>query len=661
MANLAELISNVPNQGKLQLMSFSASEGLSRPFEYQVEFLSPKPDLKLEDFLGQSMTVAMHLPGEARRHFNGLVAQFYQSGRRTRQFFHYQAVLRPWFWFLSHNQNCRIFQNMRPLEIVTEVAGKHGAIVQLRKQCQATYAMREYCVQYRESDMHFIARLLEQEGIYYYFQHQAGGHEMVLCDSPSSHQSYPGYPTINYGANWAESDHGEFIQTWRIGTQVLPTSVVLQDFDYLQPASPLSASGHVPRGHALSKHEVFDYPGGYRKPDEGKSYAQIRAEEGQAGFVLASGDTDARGMSAGYTFKAKSLPDASQDKEYLVLSTDIYLEEGLQIGGDEGGEGTFKCQFQAMPTSHVFRPQRATPRPLIPGPQTATVVGPAGKPYQTDEHGRVKVLFHWDREGQKVKNETCSCWIRVSQPWAGKGFGMINIPRIGDEVVVSFLEADPDQPLITGRVYNKDFPPPYELPEQAAVTGVLTRSMGKDARDLANELRFNDDPSKEYIWLQAQKDFHRLVKNEDHDTVKADQFIQVDGNRQEKIGKALDQTVTGDVKASYGRDCHHQITGDWIAAAGGVIHLSAGQDVAMGANNSLHAKALNTITLEAGMSLTLKAGACTVVIGPSSISIDAPMVNINGGGSGSGANTPARPQAAKVPMADKDPLPPRKK
>lgn len=655
MANLAELISNVPDQGKLQLMSFSASERLSRPFEYRVEFLSPRSDLKLEKFLGQSMTVAMHLPGETRRFFNGLVAEFYQSGRRTRQFFHYQAVLRPSFWFLSHTQNCQIFQSMTALQIVKEVLGKSHAPISHVMHCNATYSTRDYCVQYRESDMDFVARLLEQEGVYYHFRHSANGHEMVLCDSPSSHQSFPGYPTITYGANWAESTHGEFIQTWQIGKQVLPSSVVLDEFDYLAPSKQLSQKAETPPEYKLGGSEVYDYSGVYRTSDVGQHYASVRLQEYQAAYIRATGETDARGMACGYTFKAQSLPDESQDKEYLVLSTEIALEEGLQIGGGEGGEARYSCAFEAAPTSQPFRPPRVTPVPQIPGPQTAMVVGPSGQHTYTDEYGRIKVLFHWDRAGRQTRNEKTSCWIRVAQPWAGAGFGMSNIPRIGDEVVVSFLDADPDQPLVTGRVYNARFMPPYGLPDHASVTGVVTRSMGSDSSQDANELRFEDDPGKEQVWLKAQRDFHRAVKNNDHETVKADQFVKVDGQRQEKIGKTLQQTVTGDVKTSYGRDHHHLVTGDWIGEAKSVIHLSAGKELAANAPQ-LHLKGGASVTIEAMSTLTLKVGASTVVISAGSISIDSPMVNINGGGGGAGANSPAMPQAAQEPPEDKDSL-----
>jgi type VI secretion system secreted protein VgrG len=655
MALLAELICDVPNAGKLQLMSLSASEGLSRPFEFQIEFVSPKPDLKLADFLGRSMTVELLLGNGGKRYFNGLVARFSQSGRRTRHFFHYQAVLRPALWFLAHSQDCRIFQKKAAMKIVSEVLGNAVASVNEVKKITDRNSALEYCVQYRESDLNFISRLLEQEGIYYYFKHSRNSHEIVFCDGPSSHSAFSGYETIPYGAYQARADDYEAIRSWSIGAQVLPSSVVLGDFDYLKPGAPLSANGQVKRSHQLASHEVFDYPGEYRESADGDHYAKVRAEAQQAGYIVASGTTDAHGLCCGHTFRASALPDSSQDVEYLVLSTNIYVEEGLQTGSDDAELGQFSCSFQAMPSSHTFRPPHLTPKPMVAGPQTAKVMGPSGEHVHTDEHGRVKVLFHWDRAGTKVKDDSVSCWVRVSQPWASKGFGMVNIPRVGDEVVVSFLEGDPDQPLVTGRVYNGEAKPPYELPANASITGVLTRSMGKTDATQGNELRFEDKAGAEYIWLQAQKDFHRHVENNDTDTVGADQAITVKGKRQESIGADLEQKVTGNVKTTYERDHHHKVTGDLLVGTNGVINLAAMRDFALEALN-VHAKGKIGVTLEATASLTLKVGGSSIVISPASITIDAPMVSINGGGSGGSASAPAAPQAAQAPQADTDPL-----
>ncbi|HIV71055.1 MAG TPA: type VI secretion system tip protein VgrG, partial [Candidatus Aquabacterium excrementipullorum] len=545
MAQIAELICNVSGKGTMQLSSLSASEGLSRPFEYQVDILCDKSDLELPKFLGQSMTVMLELPDGKKRYFNGLVSRFGHSGRRTKQFHHYQATLRPWLWFLSRTQDCKIFQQKTVVQIVEEVFADHAGMAKVKKQLTGSYTPWDYCVQYRESDLNFVARLLEQEGIYYYFNHTEGGHELVLCDSASAHSAVPGYEQITYGANWTEEHDalGEVIHSWSSGVQVLPTKVVLADYDFERPSVALRKDSAVARQHDLSSYEVFDYPGEYTQDGDGVSYAKARAQEQQAGYQVCSGQADARGMSCGSTFKVKGLPGASLDGEYLVLSTNIYIEEGVQMGGEDGG-GHYSCDFQVMPTADKYRAPRLTPKPMVYGPQTAVVVGPSGvkaHDVHTDKYGRIKVQFHWDRLGKK--DDKSSCWIRVSQPWASKNFGIISLPRVGDEVVVSFLEGDPDQPLVTGRVYNAENMPPYALPANASVTTVLTRSMASTDQTQANELRFEDKPGKEYIWLQAQKDFHREVENDDHDTVKNDQYIQVVKKRHEEIGADLEQTV----------------------------------------------------------------------------------------------------------------------
>lgn len=677
MALLAELICDVPAKGKMQLMSLSASEGLSRPFEYQVEILSDKADLDLAKFLGKSMTVALELP-EGKRYFNGLVSRFAHSGRRTRQFHHYQATLRPWFWFLSRTQDCKIFQEKTVVQIIEDVFGDHSGIAKFKKSLQSSYTAWDYCVQYRESDMNFVSRMMEQEGLYYYFEHTQGGHEMVLCDSISAHHAVSGYEKLPYEANWsaAHGDQADGVTSWSVGMQVLPSKVVLADYDFTRPSHQLRKEHAVVRQHDLSSYEVFDYPGEYTQDADGQAYAKIRAQEQQAGYRVASAQTDARGVACGATFKVEGLPDASQDGEYLVLSTNIFIEEGVQIGGEDGSDGHFSCDFQVMPTADTYRAPRLTPKPMVYGPQTAMVVGPSGEHIYTDKYGRVKVQFHWDRLGQK--NDKSSCWMRVSQPWAGKSFGAINIPRIGDEVVVSFLEGDPDQPLITGRVYNEDFMPPYELPAQAHVTGIYTRSKGSTTQTEANELRFSDEPGKEYFSLQAQKDFFREVENDDHDLVKKDQYIKVVGNRQDRVEGTLDTEIIGNVTTAHKADQHLDVTGDYLQKGGGVMNydvtgdwalksgakvgaesatdmaFKAGTDLMAEGSMNVHLKGGMNVTIEAGMTLTLKAGPATIVLGPSGVSIDGPLVNINCGGGGGSAKS-ASPPSPAAPIAPKEP------
>lgn len=682
MALLATLTCSVRDTGKLRLLSMKAFEGLSRPFDFQLNLVSDKPDIDLVAFLGKSLTVTLELPGKGKRHFNGLVARFVQTGEHHRQAFHYQAILRPWLWFMSNTQDSQIFQNKTVVQIIEDVVAGHHNANNLSKKLSARYATRDYCVQYRESDLAFVSRLMEDAGIYYHFRHTANGHEVVLCDGASAHAPFAGYETIAF-SQLADDDLQERLRTWRTGVQVLPNKVTLADRALLQPSRNLRKTHTVSRSHALSGAEIFDHPGGFTEDSDGALAAQLRAEVEQALFKVASGTSDARGLCCGHTFNATSLPNGSENGEYLVTATTIVIEEGLDLGDGQRNPPHFAVEFDAVPSSTPYRAPLLTPKPMVHGPQTAIVVGPSGDHVHTDEHGRVKVQFHWDRLG--TSDEKSSCWVRVSQPWAGKGFGMVNIPRVGDEVVVSFLEADPDQPLITGRVHNTGSIPPYALPEHADITGILTRSMGEGDPAKANELRFCDRAGSEYIWLQAQKDFHREVEGNDHDTVKGDQSTSLKGKRQDSVEGTLEQTVGGTVKLNHKADHHLKVGGDLIAESTGVINLQSGGDIAIKAGTAggvdigtsldvragadlkaqggtnIHIKGGMNVTIEAGVTLTLKAGAASIVIGPATIAIDAPMVNINGGGSGSAASTasppaPARPQEATLPKADSDPM-----
>lgn len=644
----AKISGAIASDYEISLLSLTAKEALSRPFELRVEFRCESPDLKLSQFLGQPMGLEIEM-SDAKRYFHGLVTQLVLSQKKKTKFFVYEAILRPWFWFLSQTQDSRIFQGLNVVQIFDELHKDHKKIAgSLDKKLSTTYAPKEYCVQYRESDMNFLGRLMAKEGIYYYFRHSAQGHEMVLCDSTGAHSSMDGFEHIPYIDARSESCS---ILKWRSEVQVQPTSVLLADFDFLKPANTLFE--HAKGGHSqpLDDYEVFDYPADYHQGETGQHYATVRAQAQQAGLALASGETDALAMCCGYTFKTEQLPNSQEDGEYLVRATKTFIA----MDADEAGAGILRCGFQVMSCAHVFRPLWEGPLPQIHGPQTAMVVGPKGQPVHTDEHGRVKVLFHWDREGGQRRDERCSCWVRVSQPWAGQAFGMVNIPRLGDEVVVSFLEGNPDRPLITGRVYNDMSRTPYPLPERASVTGVRTRSMGSDEQGQANELRFEDAKDQEYVWLQAQRDFHRWVKRNDHETVQGDQCISIQGGRKEAIQKALEQTVGADVKTTYDRDHHHKVAGDWIAGAGRAVNVSAGTDVAVSGVN-VHVKASANLTLEAGAMLTLKVGGSSVVLSAAGVSIDGVLVKINSGGSGASASAPAQPQSAQKPTEQQDPL-----
>jgi len=456
-----------------------AEEKLSTPFEYRIDFFSENEEIDFAAILGQPLSIALDdVENDQIRYFHGLVSKFTQTGSSGR-YAAYSAVLRPWFWFLSQTTDCRIFQNLTVPEIVEQLFQERG-FGDYENRLIDPYRKRVYCVQYRESVFDFISRLLEEEGIYYFFKHEQDRHVLVLADSVSAHEPGPGYEAVPYyppdSHDHRERDH---IFHWTVNQQVRPGVVSLNDFDFEGPRKHLTTVAPLPRQHVHGDYEIYDYPGEYTERGDGDHYCKRRIQELQAQYETIDGQGNARGLAVGNLFALTNFPRQSQNREYLLVSTTIEMDsdeyESRRPGEPEGL--IYDCRFQVLESNQPFRPARTTPRPTIQGSQTAIVVGKRGEEIWTDKYGRVKCQFHWDRYGKSDENS--SCWIRVSQPWAGKGWGSISIPRIGQEVIVDFLEGDPDQPIITGRVYNADSMPPYKLPAQAVISGIRTSSTQK--------------------------------------------------------------------------------------------------------------------------------------------------------------------------------------
>lgn len=610
----------------------SGHEELSRLFEYQVTLISERSDIQPKQLLGTNATVKIEMPhGQGPRYVNGYIARFGIHGEvatpafKSNRGYSYVAVLRPWLWFLSRTSTCQIFQGKKVPDIVSEVFARHGSLEWSEKRLKSSaYLVNDYCVQYRETDFNFISRLLEREGIYYGFEHGNGKHTLVLFDDLSTHTAKSGYASLAYKKIAdASSNDVETIQDWDASAEVQPGRYTLEDFNYLTPKVDLVAANEISRPHDLSGFEMFDYHGEYLKPADGEFYSKLRIEELQCRYEMARGSGNARGIEAGRTFKLTDHPVGSINQEYLVLSCGINVTNNTDSSG-AGGGAEFHSQFSVIPKSTQFRPARITPEAVVQGPQTAVVVGPSGDEIYTDEHGRVKVQFHWDRYGKSDENS--SCWVRVSQPWAGKNWGMMAIPRIGQEVIVEFIEGDPDCPIITGRVYNADQKPPYELPANATRTGIISRSSKGGTKSNFNELRFEDKKDSEQIFLHAEKDLEyrskhdrvEWVGNESHLIVKKDALEQLDANY------------------------HLTLKGDHNEKLDGTLSFDIGKD--------MQVKGGMNVVIEAGMSLTLKVGGSFINIGPAGIAIKGPLVQINSGGSGAGAS----PIAPKPPReADK--------
>ena len=489
----------------LRLHSMTHRAALSRLGRTDLELLSPHPDLSPEALLGQPVTLGMRLR-DGQRFFHGHVARFGLAGHRGRHFL-YKARLRPWPWFLTRTSDCRIFQDLSVPDIVKTVFEDH-AVACFEFRLRHTYRARPYCVQYRETDHDFVARLLEEEGIYWHFEHGEDKHTLVLQDDAAAHAPAPGCEALPYieAAGQAPPDT-EYVTGWDFSRRVRTGRTVLTSYDFERPQADLQALAQEPREHDLSDYEHFDFQGDYTQAEDGLERAGTRIEAQQARHEQHQARSNAHGLAAGGLFGLQRHPRADQNMQYLCVALRIKAGNAGQDAG--ASSGRFDCRFSAIPATRQFRPPRRTDRPFVKGPQTAVVVGPAGTEIHTDRYGRVKVQFHWDRYGRS--DERSSCWMRVSQPWAGSGWGAVAIPRIGQEVIVDFLEGDPDQPVITGRVYNAGQMPPLPLPESAHISGLRSRSTPGGVG--LCELLIHDRAGHELVNIRSQKDMVTTVLN----------------------------------------------------------------------------------------------------------------------------------------------------
>jgi len=477
--------------GALLFHRMRAREELGRLSEYEVDLLSSDRSIDLDAVLGKSVTVKFDLVNDNVRTFSGYVTSIALVGMHGR-YHAYRAMVRPWLWFLTRTTNCRIFQGKKVPDILKEIFEHHSAVADVKFELTETYTPWEYCVQYRESDFEFVSRLMEDEGIYYFFKHHEGRHTLVVADSISAHPvaSQDRIPFIDPGK--AVRDDREQVREWSVTHELQSGKYALTDYDYEKPNVDLQVKSKFPREHAMSEYEIYDYPGAYSERGDGELYARTRVEELQAKFERVRGTTNARGLATGQLFTLTSHPRDDQNADYVIVSTEIDVKSN-EYEASEAGPADYDCRFTALKSQQPFRSERLTPKPVVQGPQTAITVGPPGEPIHTDKLGRVKVHFHWNRYSKK--DDTSSCWIRVSQNWGGKGWGGMFIPHVGQEVIVMFLEGDPDMPLITGRVYNAENMPPVALP------GGKTQSIIRDHG--ANEILMEGDGGSQRITMYS--------------------------------------------------------------------------------------------------------------------------------------------------------------
>jgi type VI secretion system secreted protein VgrG len=549
-------------------------------------------------------------------------------------------------------------------DIVKKVFRDFGFSSAFKDALSGSYKTWDYCVQYRETAFDFVSRLMELEGIYYYFTHEDGNHTLVLSDSYSSHGSFPGYATAIYlPPNDRRAFQEEFVSELTVAQEVQTGKFALNAFDFEAPKKTLKSTTPAGWGYDNGTYEVYDYPGKYTDSGDGDHYSRVFMDELAAQQERVSGSGNVGGLAAGSLVTLERHPLSEQNREYLLISTDYRLESDAYestSGGDSGLD--VQVNFVAQAASRQYRSERLTPKPIVRGPQTAMVVGKSGEEIWTDKYGRVKVQFHWDRNAPG--DETSSCWVRVAQVWGGKRWGGMAVPRIGQEVIVDFLEGDPDQPIITGRVYNGESMPVYGLPGLATVTGIKSNS-SKGGGGF-NELRFEDKKGSEQVFLHAERNLDVRVRNDRREWIKNDRHLMVEHDKLELVKNERHEKVSKDHLEEIGGKRHLTVKGEeaievtgnrTLTVKANMAHVFKGNHTEETTGNYFLKAA--GVVIEASSGITLKCGGNSVVIDPSGVTVKGSLVTIDGSmvkiASGPGSPpTPGSPGSPVSPQAPKD-------
>lgn len=636
-------ISTALGEDVLLLTGFTGNEGISSSFRFELSLMSEKHDISFDAIVGGNATVSVVLADGNRRHFNGVISSFshYSAGGEGDEdapFSYYRAAMVPWFWTLSKSAGSKIFQNLSVPEIITRVFQSRG-LRDYRMDLRGSYDKREFCVQYRETDFNFVSRLLEEEGIIYFFEHAHDKHIMVLADSPDSNKPCPSQISVSCRISGNATREEDVVTALEVTQQVRSCRYALSDFNFEAPKVDLKVEVQGKTQTKQDGGEIYDAPGNYGKRAAGERVAKIRMEEEEAESVRLTGSSDCRFFTSGYRFTLRDHSSADLNRDYLLLSVRHSASEGYWTESASDYQNNFECLPHAVP----YRPPRMTPKPVVQGTQTAVVVGPQGEEIHTDQHGRVKVQFHWDRDGKHDDNS--SCWIRVSQLWVGNGWGGFHLPRVGQEVIVDFLEGNPDRPIIVGQLHNGVNLPPYPLPAQRTRSGV--RSCSTPGGEGFNEISFEDKKGEEQLLIRAEKQQVNSVKQDSLESVGQDRHLVVARNRFEKISGDQHLTVVGDRNES--------VNGTLSLTVGANYQQKTGDKYALEAGEEIHLKAGSRLVVESGAQVSLKVGANFINISAAGVTIVGNMVLINSGGTplfGSGSS----PDEPKLPEETGEPL-----
>ena len=575
----------LPVEGLL-FWKLSGREAMSESFALTLTLLGTDARLDRSRLLGQPVTVTIPTQNLLTpRYINGKVTRVAVSAVELTgtRYAVYQLTVEPDLWPMKRDRNLRIFQGQTVPQIVKTLLGEHQ--VNLEDKLTGSYRVWDYCVQYQESSLDFISRLMELEGIAYYFSHEADKHTLVLTDAATQHQPFSGYEVIPYHQTPSGgSTDEEGISQWALEDSVTPGIYSLDDYDFRKPNAWLFQAQQNPASPKPGSIDVYDWPGRFVETGHAEFYARIRQERWQVEHQQIQATATAAGIAPGHIFTLTNAPFFSDNGEYLVTAAGYHFEENRYASGE--GETIHRTDFTVIPAAVSYRPAQSTAWPRTYGPQTAKVVGPQGESIWTDKYGRVKVKFHWDRLAKG--DDTSSCWVRVSSAWAGQGYGGVQIPRVGDEVVVDFINGDPDRPIITGRVYNEASMPPWALPAAATQMGFMSRT--KDGSvDNANALRFEDKAGAEQVWIQAERNMDTSVKNDETHSVGGARSHYVKKNELHRVEANQIQAVKGGTEILTGKGKLDAAVEQYVIASGTKLRLVSGESaIELNANGKIN-------------------------------------------------------------------------
>jgi type VI secretion system secreted protein VgrG len=645
-------------EDQLLLSSFHGREQLGALFAYNVDLLHPDggQDVILDELVGDNASIRLQMETDEMkdtRYFNAIIASLTFTGRED-AFGTYRARLVPWLWLLTRTSDCRSFQDKTVQQIMEKVFTDYGFkdSKDFRFDLRGSYKPKPFCVQYNETAFNFVSRLMEHEGIYYWWEHSNGHHTMVITDDMVSHTFNPLRKEIE--SRSGRSVKGGYLYNLQVQKNVSSGAFALNDYNFKSPKEDLRSRMTQEKQQAASHFEHFEYPGFYRDAEEGATLSKIRLQEVQANHHWICANSTARAMAAGYKFQLTRADREDLERNYLIVSSTIAVEVNDYKTGS-GSAPKFECQIRGIPDDGVFRSPRLTPKPAVRGPQPALVVGPPGEEIYCDENGRVKVHFYWDRRSEA--NAESSKWVRVSQPSAGGQYGFMSVPRIGQEVLVEFMNGDPDQPIVTGRVYNGENQHPYDPQSFKSKSSWKTNTYPGGGG--FNEVRLDDAKGKEQIFLHGQKDMDTRILNESREFVGVNKHVTTGKDIREQAGQDKHETVLRDSKAHVKEDQSITIDGNDVKRVGkafeiqstGTMRIYTMSEGRLHAVGDLGVESEENLVVLGGSSVTLRCGDSFVQLTPAGITIQGPNVWINSDRPSPRPLVPINPLPVALPLA----------